>query len=153
MHKTDIRNAPTFGLVGDVYALLVTGEQSGGCFSLTHSIVPPGSGPPLHTHTRESETFTILEGVVTFFQGRLAPVDLGPGSVIHLEAQVPHRFANLSNRPARMLILTTPAGFERMIVEAGTPLPPGTTTPVEPTQADLARLRTACERAGIVLHV
>lgn len=153
MHTTDIAHAPTFALVGDIYALLVTGADSAGAFSLTHSIVPPGSGPPLHTHTRESETFYILEGTVTFWQGQSEPRDLGPGSVIHLETHVPHRFANRTDKPARMLIHTAPAGFEQMIIEAGTPLPPGTTTPIAPTGPDLARLLPACERAGIVLHL
>lgn len=152
MHTSAVRNAPTYSLVGDVYALLITGEQSGGAFSLTHGLIPPGGGPPLHTHTREMETFVVLEGSVSFWHGDDAPIELGPGSTIHLEPHTPHRFQNTGEQQARMLIRTAPAGFERMIIEAGTPLEPGSTSPVASTEVDIARLVAACERAGITLH-
>jgi uncharacterized cupin superfamily protein len=33
------------------------------------AIVPPGGGPPPHIHSREEESFLILEGEITFTVG------------------------------------------------------------------------------------
>ena len=48
------------GLAGDTYTILLTGEQTGGRFSLIDMYVPPGGGPPPHRHDFE-ETFAVLE--------------------------------------------------------------------------------------------
>jgi hypothetical protein len=47
----------TYSAVGDKYTVLASGEQTGGVYSLTESIVPPGGGPPMHYHTRDEESF------------------------------------------------------------------------------------------------
>ena len=52
--------APTWGVVGSVYAILAEGEQTGGQYTLVEAFVPPDGGPPPHTHTREDEAFYLL---------------------------------------------------------------------------------------------
>jgi Cupin domain len=46
---------------GSVY-VFVDRKMSGGAVTVLVSDVPPGGGPPPHTHTEEDETFTALEG-------------------------------------------------------------------------------------------
>ena len=40
---------------------------SGGSFSLAEQLIPKGSAPPVHRHTREDEAWIVLDGEVTFF--------------------------------------------------------------------------------------
>ncbi len=56
-------NMRHISVAGGTYTILVTGEQTGGRYSLIDMLVPPGGGPPLHRHDFE-EMFTILEGEI-----------------------------------------------------------------------------------------
>jgi quercetin dioxygenase-like cupin family protein len=152
MKALDVGSAPTYSLVGDVYAILLDGSDTGGAFSLVHAIVPPGGGPPFHTHSREDETFYILEGEITVFRDGREFVG-GPGTAVHLERGVEHRFQNCSDKPARMLIHVAPSGFERMVQEAGVRVEPGTTSPAPVGEDDVPRLLAASERAGITIRM
>jgi mannose-6-phosphate isomerase-like protein (cupin superfamily) len=71
--------------------------------------MPPGYGVPLHVHADEDELFYILDGEIT-----LDAVDgsttVRPGSFVHLPRGVAHGFRNVSDIPARMLVVTTPGG-------------------------------------------
>ncbi len=56
----------TIGVVGDVYRFLVTGAETNGQYAMWEALVPPGGGPPPHLHSREEESFYILEGEIRF---------------------------------------------------------------------------------------
>lgn len=86
-------------------------EESDGEVSLVETSPPPGAAPPLHHHDFD-ETFYVLEGTLTF---RLDDEYLraGPGDTVFAPRGSVHTFANLSDAPARQLIVCTPAGFER----------------------------------------
>jgi hypothetical protein len=55
---------PSYWGPGDRYTFLVTGEESGAAYFAMEAFVPPGGGPGPHIHTREDETFYVLEGHV-----------------------------------------------------------------------------------------
>src|SRR3712207_1001584 len=78
---------------GDHYTFLVTGEESGGAYFAMDALVPPGGGPPPHIHTREDETFYILEGEVEFLVGEELTV-AGPGAFVNVPRGTVHRFRN-----------------------------------------------------------
>jgi quercetin dioxygenase-like cupin family protein len=102
------------------YAILLTGEQTGGRYCLIDMRTPPGGGPPPHRHDFE-EMFTILEGEIEFtFRGE--KIKAGAGSTINIPANAPHSFKNLSDKQARMLCLCTPPGQERFFLEIGDPI-------------------------------
>jgi quercetin dioxygenase-like cupin family protein len=92
--------------------VLLRGEHSGGRVSVVETAPAPGAGPPLHRHEFD-EAFYVIEGELVFQLGderrtvRAGELAFAPGGV-------PHTFANLSDAPARQLIICTPAGFERM---------------------------------------
>jgi len=104
-------------VAGDVYALLATGEETGGAYSLIEARVPPGGGPPPHTQ-RDLELFYVISGEVNF---SLAGDQLtaGPGSYLRVEPGVMHAFRNRSAHPATMLIQTFPAGLDAYFREVG----------------------------------
>lgn len=139
-------------LAGDLYTLLITGEHTGGAFTLVDALVPPGGGPPPHTHSREDETFYIIDGTMTFtIEGRT--VIAGPGESIHIPRGIPHNFHNHSDLPVRMLFQCMPAGIEQMFLEAGSPAAADAATAPAPTKADLDRLVAAADRCGITIHL
>jgi hypothetical protein len=74
---------------------------------------------PWHVHSRETETFYVL-------QGRLrvdvpdASAEIGPGEVFSTPLGTPHRYGVVTDR-ARWLMLSTPSWFENLIRETGIP--------------------------------
>jgi quercetin dioxygenase-like cupin family protein len=92
--------------------VLLRSEQSGGHVAVMDNTVPAGiTGPPLHHHAFD-ETFYVLEGELTF-QLDGERLTRRAGELAFAPRDVPHTFTNLSGEPARMLLVCTPAGFER----------------------------------------
>ncbi|MUL44241.1 cupin domain-containing protein [Streptomonospora sp. PA3] len=136
---------PRISLVGDVYTILLSGEQTDGRYCLIDMRVPPGGGPPPHRHDFE-EMFTVLQGRVRFtFRGE--DVSVNAGETVNIPANAPHHFRNVSQEPARMLCMCTPAGQEEFFREIASPAggteaaPPGP-DPSEEEQA-VRRARAA----------
>ena len=61
----------------------------------------PGGTIRLHKHPYE-EIFIIQEGVATFTVGSVT-LDAYPGQVIVVPAEVPHQFANRSDKPLKQV--------------------------------------------------
>ncbi len=136
----------TIGIVGDIYRFLATGEETDGRYAMFEAIVLPGGGPPPHLHTREDETFYVLEGEITFQMGgeKLAA---GPGTFVNMPIGNPHSFKNETDQTAKMLISYAPAGLEHYFFEVGQPfdgeLPP------KPTTEEIEKLIRVAPRYGI----
>ena len=108
------------GLAGDTYTILLTGKDTAGRYCLIDMLVPPGGGPPPHRHDFE-EMFTILDGEIEVtFRG--AKSVLRAGETANIPANVPHRFRNSSERPARLLCMCSPAGQEEFFMAVGVPV-------------------------------
>lgn len=89
------------------------GGDTDGRLAVVENVVSAGfGGPPLHVHPSFDETFYVLEGELTF-RIRDEIVIQPTGSLVFAGGSVPHTFANQSGSDARVLILCTPAGFER----------------------------------------
>jgi quercetin dioxygenase-like cupin family protein len=101
---------------GDHYTFLVTGEESGGAYFAMEALVPPGGGPPPHIHTREDETFYVLEGDLEFVLGERTIV-AGPGDFVNVPRGTVHRFQNTGTETARIILTFTPAGIEHWFEE------------------------------------
>ncbi|QDU38080.1 Quercetin 2,3-dioxygenase [Maioricimonas rarisocia] len=138
-------------IVGDLYRFLATGAETDGRYALWEAIVPPGGGPPPHTHSREVEFFQILEGEVTLLVGDETIV-AGPGHFVHMPIGTRHAFRNESETTARMLIGVAPAGIEEMFFEVGVPLDSPDETPQPPTEEEIARLLATAPRYGITIE-
>jgi len=133
--------------------LKVTGEQSGGLFSLIEMLYPAGGVVPRHIHHREDELFYLMEGELVMRVGERT-IQAKAGTTIFAPRGIPHGFQVGPNRPVHYLILYTPAGFEGFIRDTSTPaggltLPPPPDAPPTPSQmqelSDMMRDRYGCE--------
>jgi quercetin dioxygenase-like cupin family protein len=105
-------------VVGDHYTIKVSGEQTGGAFTLIEVMVPPQSGPPPHLHRREDEMFYILDGEFeVHIDGQ--KLSAGPGCWVTLAKGSLHYFKNIGLTIGRMLIFAMPAGLDQFFLEAG----------------------------------
>jgi uncharacterized cupin superfamily protein len=106
------------GDLGGVGArFIMAGDPSGGRFSLVeHPIAPRGLAAPVHLHTREDEFSFVLEGRWGFMLGS-SVVQAEPGDLVFKPRDVWHTFWNATDRPARLLEIISPAGFEQLFVE------------------------------------
>ena len=100
----------TVWLLGDTYTLKISGEQTGGAFTLLEAVVPLGGGPPPHIHHLEDEVFVILEGELRVtVAGRTLPAPVG--TVISVPKGAQHSYAaarsvrrrNRASRPRQPL--------------------------------------------------
>jgi quercetin dioxygenase-like cupin family protein len=104
---------------GGTYTILVSGEQTGGRYCLIDMLVPAGGGPPPHRHDFE-EMFTILDGEIELtFRGEVQRASTG--STVNVPANAPHSFKNMTDKPARLLCMCTPAGQEEFFMAVGDP--------------------------------
>ncbi len=142
----------TVSVVGDVYRFLVTGEETNGKYATWEALVPPGGGPPPHVHSREEESFYVLEGEITFTINGERVVATA-GTFANMPVGTPHNFKNESHRPAKMLISVAPAGLEQMFLEVGVPLAEGTTTAAPTTKNDIERLLAAAPNYGVEIQL
>jgi quercetin dioxygenase-like cupin family protein len=111
-----VATGPAYWGPGDHYTFLVTGEQSGGAYFAMEALVPAGGGPPPHIHTREDETFYLLEGQLEFLLGDETVV-AGAGDFVNVPRGTVHRFQNTGAQTARVLLTFTPAGIEHWFEE------------------------------------
>jgi quercetin dioxygenase-like cupin family protein len=103
---------------------LATGGQTGERFALTEATVEAGYASPFHVHHDDDEAIYLLDGVIDLYLGD--DVHEGrPGSWFFMPREVPHGYFVRTDGPARMLILTAPAGFERFFHQYGQPVGSG----------------------------
>lgn len=111
-----VQTGPAFWGPGDHYTFLVTGEESGGAYFAMEALVPPGGGPPPHIHSREDETFYLLEGEIEFLLGEKT-ILADPGDFVNVPRGTVHRFLNVGTETARLVLTFTPAGIDRWFAE------------------------------------
>lgn len=134
--------------LGSHVALKVTGAESSGAVTIMESHAPRGHGSPLHVHTREDETFHVIEGEL-----RVEIEDevyvVGPGATAFGPRNLRHRFT-VTSQEARFLLIASPAGIEDF-VRAGAQ--PATETripdPVSAQPPDLEAMAAVAAEYGI----
>lgn len=129
--------AETLEFLGNRVRIVARGEDTGDALGLVEMIdLPAGGMPPLHVHHTHDESFYVLEGTVTvFLPGR--ETELGPGDLAFGPRGVPHAY-RVGDEPARVLVASTPAGFERFVAEVAAG-----------DQSDPARLAAVAAEHGI----
>lgn len=96
---------------GEVVTIHLGGSETDGKFTLWTEVTPPGGGPPPHLHEREDEVFYVLEGRAEFLvDNEWRPA--GSGAVAFLPRGSRHTFRNPGPGDLKMLVQTSPAGFE-----------------------------------------
>lgn len=130
-------------IMGTRNEVKLRGTQGGGKLCVFETTAGPGDGVPLHTHSREDEYFYVLEGEIEFDDAGTLTTG-GPGTFVMLPMHRPHAWRVAGDRPARMLIMTTPGTFDAFFAELA--CPPGQQRPMEEVIA-------ICARFGIVFHL
>jgi quercetin dioxygenase-like cupin family protein len=141
----------TIAVVGDLYRFLATGDETDGKYATFEAIVSPGGGPPPHIHSREEESFLILEGEITFTVNGERIVATA-GTFANMPVGSLHSFKNATDKTARMIISVAPAGLEKMFFEVGVPMKLGETPP-PPTKAEIEKLLAVAPSYGVEIKV
>ena len=115
----------------------LSAADTAGKMSVTFSVVPAGSGIPVHVHSREDETFEITDGELEVTLNGAVHV-LGKGDMVFMPKNVPHGFRAVKD--TSMWVTLVPGGAEHMFVEL-VMLPSG--------PPDMAKVAAICDDYGI----
>ena len=141
--SVDAPGAHSVAVAGGAYTVLLSGAQTGGRYSLIDMLVPPGGGPPLHRHDFE-EMFAVIDGEIELtFRGQTQRARAG--TVVNIPANAPHKFRNVSDRPAHLLCLCAPPGQEAFFLAVGDPLESRDAPPPTLSDAEKAERRSRAE--------
>ena len=103
---------PRRGSVGpSQLAILLTAAETGGALGLVEITSPPLSGPPRHLHENEDEAIAVLDGEIEVWTPD-GTRRLSAGEAVWVPRRTEHAFRVLGDRPARIVALLTPGGFE-----------------------------------------
>ena len=137
-----------FSAVGDVYRVLASGRQTGNVYALSEIRISPNNGPPPHIHSREDESFFVLEGEVEFQVGD-EKITARPGTFIQGPRGVAHSFKNNTQLPARMVVFVTPAGFENFFNEFTQPVESFDSPAIPASKDEVDKLLAAAPKYGL----
>ena len=110
------------------------------------AIVPPGGGPPPHIHTREDETFYVLEGEIEFVLGDDV-VTATAGAFVNVPRGTVHCFRNTGTEGARLILTFTPANMEHFFEETLERVTDPSVPPIDDIDEVAARYVAAAPRA------
>src|SRR5438874_7739303 len=124
--------------LGTLATIKMQGEASNGLFALIEFLYTRDASPPLHTHPQD-ESYIVQEGLLTVQAGEQR-FELAPGAAAVVPMGVAHTF-RVDSDTARVLVLSTPAGLERLIRDGSVPaltptLPPSETPRPSPEQLE-----------------
>jgi mannose-6-phosphate isomerase-like protein (cupin superfamily) len=108
---------------GDVCAIRVPSDSTGGLYSLTEIVSQVGDGTPLHLHENEDEFIFVIEGTARIARGDEI-FDVKAGEVAKLPKGVAHAWGNRADVPLRVAFVAMPGGCEqalRQIAEGSDP--------------------------------
>lgn len=128
VHNLD--RAPAYWWLDILWIILVTGEDTGGRYSLMYEALPKGSGAPPHKHTWSDEHFYILDGEITFLVGQEIRRS-GKGDFVFVPRNTRHAFR--VDEEAAFLNGYTPSGLELAVAECAMPAPTRTIPPTGAT--------------------
>jgi quercetin dioxygenase-like cupin family protein len=105
-------------ILGIPMFIRVHGRDTNGTIAVVESHDVPGGGPPPHVHTREDETFQILEGEYEFLVGGKT-IRATPGTTLFAPRDIPHSYRYVGKTPGKLMCVITPSGFEIFFEEIG----------------------------------
>jgi quercetin dioxygenase-like cupin family protein len=103
-------------LLGALGFVKANTEQTGAMFNLFEVTGPVGLATPIHIHYAEDVAVFVLEGSLAVYCGE-EKNQATPGSFFFQPRGTPHGLRVTGDTPARVLYLTTPAGFDQFVLE------------------------------------
>lgn len=126
----------SLNVLGDKIDILVNGQMTNGASATFIQTTKPGGGPPPHRHSREDETFTVLEGEFELlidgqWKATVGEVFFAPRGGVHT-------FRNSGSTIGRILVFIAPAGFENFFEKVSGLNP----------ESDMPKILEACTEYG-----
>ena len=140
--------APAVWGPGDLYNLLATGEETNNAFFQFEAIVPTGGGPPPHIHSREDESFYVVNGSLEILLGD-STYQAKAGDFVFIPRGTVHRFKNVGRTTAVQLVTFVPAGMERYFREVFPPVTDPKAAPPPITDELIQKRHEAAPRYGL----
>ena len=138
-----------FWMLGGLYEVKVSSEDTDGAMTIMDMLVPAGMGPPPHTHAG-AETVYVVEGQLRYQIGG-ETFEGGPGTLFHIPAGIVENFEPLTQ--ARVLVAYAPGGIERFFAEAGEVAESRELPPAPEVPPDVDRLAEIAARYGMQIQV
>jgi quercetin dioxygenase-like cupin family protein len=126
-------------VLGNALNIRIHGRDTGGMLAVVEADNQLGEGPPPHIHSREDETFQILEGEYEITVGGKT-FTAGKGATIFAPRTIPHAFRCIGRAPGSLMTVVTPAGFEQYFEEAGA---------LTPEQQQIPRVMEIAKKYGL----
>lgn len=116
LRSEEARRAGVLHIFGDRVLVKLHGTDTAGNHAILDCRTEPQCGPPLHRHSREDESFFVVEGEYRFeIDGK--ELTAGPGGFVFAPLGTAHTFQNIGNSAGRMIIVVQPAGLEAFFTE------------------------------------
>jgi quercetin dioxygenase-like cupin family protein len=133
--------------MGALMQFKATSEDTGNAFWLAEQTSHQGYASPVHLHTREDETFYVLDGELSIeIDGVLHRP--GPGATVFAPRNLAHSY-KVESATARWLVLGTPGGFDGWFFETGQPAGELTVPEFNPADfPDFGEVIASVERFG-----
>jgi quercetin dioxygenase-like cupin family protein len=109
------QNAYGIMLGGQPMTFLVTAKHSKHT-SMFEWMIPAHFSTGLHIHEVQEETFYVIEGECEWRVGDQL-VSATPGTFVFIPPGTPHNIANVTDKPARMIMTVSPPGHEHYFEE------------------------------------
>jgi mannose-6-phosphate isomerase-like protein (cupin superfamily) len=142
----DLNDGQMRWFLGNLAIVKLTGEDTGGGFSLVEMVARRGDMPPLHVHHVDDETFMVLEGEVSLHTPG-ASVTAGPGGIVYAPRGVPHVY-RVESGMARWRVFSSPPAFPEFLLETSVPAT-AAELPTGPPSISPERLTEVAARYGI----
>jgi quercetin dioxygenase-like cupin family protein len=94
----------------------ITGESTGGKYSMVEDTVPPQYRTSLHIHRNTDEAFYVVDGALRFQLGE-DKIEAPTGAFLFIPRGVHHAFMNPTAEPATYIVVLSPPGFEKYFEE------------------------------------
>jgi quercetin dioxygenase-like cupin family protein len=106
-HPEVLDSSISIPAIGVNIQVRIAPAATGNKATLIETTDEPGYGPPQHRHERETEIFHVLSGRYLFeVDGKRFVA--GAGETVVAQVGSTHRFTNIDDKAARMLVLITP---------------------------------------------
>ena len=140
--------APAVYGPGDIYNLVITGEETNNAFFQFEAIVPAGGGPPPHIHSREDESFYVVSGSLEIILGDKT-YQAKAGDFVFIPRGTVHGFKNVGDGAAIQLVTFVPAGMEHYFREVFPPVKDRTAAPPPITDELINKLHEVAPKYGL----
>jgi quercetin dioxygenase-like cupin family protein len=141
-------SAPAVWGPGDLYTMLVTGEESNNALFQFEAVVPKGGGPPPHIHSKEDETFYVVSGELEMLLGD-KNYTAKAGDFVYIPRGTVHQFKNVGGDTAVQFVTFVGAGMENFFKEVFPEAKDRNVQPPPVTDELIRRMNEAAPKYGI----